>query len=136
MHRRIRLWLVLCLSPLLCASGVQAQSPEWQKCVGDTKTNVEWAQCGEAEIKRQESRLNAAWKQAFACFEGESMAGAKQSFLEEQRLWVKWKDASCTFYSEGPAFGREGQVLSYPACRASVIQQRTRFLEKFGKECG
>ncbi len=124
------------LGLLLCASAAKAQSPDWKKCVDATKTNVEWAQCGKAEIKRQETRLNAAWKQAFACFDGEAMAAAKQSFLEEQRLWVKWKDASCDFYSDGQAFGREGQVLSYPACRAAVIQQRTQFLEKFGKECG
>ena len=124
------------LAALLAASHAGAQSPELQKCVAGTKTNPEWAQCGEAEIKRQEARLNAAWKKAFACFDGESMAASKQSFLEEQRLWVKWKDASCGFYSDGQAFGREGQVLSYPACRAGVIQQRTQFLEKFGKECG
>jgi uncharacterized protein YecT (DUF1311 family) len=129
--------ILVCLSLglLLCASAAKAQSPEWQKCVDATKTNVEWGQCGEAEIKRQESHLNSAWKKAFACFDGEAMAAAKQSFLEEQRLWVKWKDASCGFYSDGQAFGREGQVLSYPACRAAVIQQRTQFLEKFGKEC-
>ncbi len=120
----------------LAASTAHAQSADWQKCVDSTKSNMEWAQCGEAEIKRQEARLNAAWKQAFACFEGDAMTGAKQSFLEEQRLWVKWKDASCNFYGDGQAFGREGQVLSYPACRAAVIQQRTRFLEKFGKDCG
>lgn len=128
--------LFISLGVLLCAGAAKAQSPELQKCVAGTKTNVEWAQCGEAEIKRQEARLNAAWKSAFACFDGESMAAAKQSFLDEQRLWVKWKDASCGFYSDGQAFGREGQVLSYPACRAGVIQQRTQFLEKFGKECG
>ncbi len=124
------------LGLLLALGAAKAQSPEWQKCVDATKTNVVWAQCGDAEIKRQEARLNAAWKKAFACFDGEAMAAAKQSFLEEQRLWVKWKDASCDFYSDGQAFGREGQVLSYPACRAAVIQQRTLFLEKFGKECG
>jgi uncharacterized protein YecT (DUF1311 family) len=128
--------IVALLGMLLGASHAGAQSSEWQKCVDSTKTNVDWGQCGEAEIKRQETRLNAAWKQAFACFDGEAMATAKQSFLEEQRLWVKWKDASCGFYSDGQAFGREGQVLSYPACRAAVIQQRTQFLEKFGKECG
>jgi uncharacterized protein YecT (DUF1311 family) len=127
---------LLSLGLLAWVGAAKAQSPEWQKCVSATKTNVEWAQCGEAEIKRQEARLNAAWKQAFACFDGEAMAASKQSFLEEQRLWVKWKDASCDFYSDGQAFGREGQVLSYPACRAAVIQQRSQFLEKFGKECG
>src|SRR5882724_5550478 len=134
MHRRVWLWAML--GSLLCATGTQAQPPEWQKCVDSTKTNTEWADCGNAEITRQEARLNSAWKKAFACFEGEAMAAVKQSLPEEQRLWVKWKDASCTFYSEGEAFGREGQVLSYPACRAAVIQQRTQFLGKFGKECG
>ena len=127
-------WISLGL--LLCAGAAAAQSPEYQACVAGKKANVDFGQCGEAEIKRQEARLNAAWKQAFACFDGESMAAAKQSFLEEQRLWVKWKDASCNFYSDGQAFGREGQTLSYPACRAAVIQQRTKFLDKFGKECG
>ncbi len=134
MNRRILISTTLVL--VLGVGAAKAQSPEWQKCIDGTKSNMEWAQCGEAEIKRQETRLNAAWKQAFACFEGEAMAAAKQAFLEEQRLWVKWKDASCNFYGDGQAFGREGQVLSYPACRAAVIQQRTRFLEKFGKDCG
>jgi len=133
MYRRIVLWPTLVL--VLGVGGARAQSPDWQKCIDATKSNMEWQQCGETELKRQEARLNAAWKQAFACFEGEAMAAAKQSFLDEQRLWVKWKDASCNFYGDGQAFGREGQVLSYPACRASVIQQRMRFLEKFGKEC-
>jgi len=134
MPGRRGVWTLMTL--LAWASGAQAQSPDWQKCVDSTKTNMEWADCGNAEIKRQEARLNSAWRKAFACFEGDTMAAAKQSFLEEQRLWVKWKDASCAFYSAGAAFGREGQVLSYPACRAAVIQQRTQFLEKFGKECG
>lgn len=130
--------LLACVSLtfLLWAGAAKGQSPEWQKCVAAATANLEYGQCGEAELKRQEARLNAAWKTAFACFVGEAMAAAKQSFLEEQRLWVKWKDASCGFYSDGQAFGREGQVLSYPACRATVIQQRTQFLEKFGKECG
>ena len=134
MHRFVLLATGLVL--VLDAGRASAQSPEWQKCIDATKSNMEWAQCGEAEIKRQETRLNAAWKQAFACFDGEAMAASKQSFLDEQRLWVKWKDASCNFYADGQAFGREGQVLSYPACRAGIIQQRTKFLEKFGKECG
>ena len=124
------------LGVLLSAGAAKAQSPEYQACVAGKKANVDFGQCGEVEIKRQEARLNAAWKEAFACFEGDAMAAAKQSFLEEQRLWVKWKDASCGFYSDGQAFGREGQVLSYPACRAAVIRQRTQFLEKFGKDCG
>ena len=133
----MRLTLALVsLGLLLSATAATAQSPEYQACTASKKANVDFAQCGDAEIKRQEARLNAAWKDAFACFDGENMAAAKQSFLDEQRLWVKWKDASCNFYSDGKAFGREGQTLSYPTCRAAVIQQRTQFLQKFGKDCG
>jgi uncharacterized protein YecT (DUF1311 family) len=131
-----RLWVWAVLGVLLWASGAAAQSPELRKCIDSTKTNPDWSQCGEAEINRQEARLNAAWKQAFACFDSAEMSASKQDFLDEQRLWIKWKESSCKFYFEGQAFGREGQVLSYPACRAAVISQRTRFLEKFGKDCG
>ncbi|HVM79111.1 MAG TPA: lysozyme inhibitor LprI family protein [Stellaceae bacterium] len=132
---RSAIWGLLVL--VLCAREAAAQSADWKKCVDGTTTNVEWSRCGQEEIDRQEARLNAAWKQAFACFSGaEEMAKAKQDFLAEQRLWVKWKDASCNFYAEGEAFGREGQVVSYPACRAAVILQRTQFLEEFGKSCG
>ena len=123
------------LGSLLGVNDANAQSKEWHSCIDGTKTNVEWAQCGEAEIDREEARLNSAWKQAFACFEGAEMAASKQAFLDEQRLWVKWKDASCNFYYADQAFGREGQVLDYPACRAAVIVQRTQFLQRFGKDC-
>jgi len=131
----MRKWICALLGFLVCATNALAQSPEWQKCIKGTTTNFDWSQCGTAEIKRQEARLNAAWKKAFACFDTEEMRTPKQDFLEEQRLWIKWKESSCNFYSDGQAFGREGQVLSYFSCRASVISQRTEFLERFGKDC-
>jgi uncharacterized protein YecT (DUF1311 family) len=132
----MRIWIWACLGSLVCVTNALAQSPEWQKCINGTTTNYDWSQCGSAEIKRQEARLNAAWKKAFACFDTEEMRAPKQDFLEEQRLWIKWKESSCNFYSDGQAFGREGQVLSYFSCRASVIAQRSEFLERFGKDCG
>jgi uncharacterized protein YecT (DUF1311 family) len=131
----MRKWIWALLGSLICATNALAQSPEWQKCIKGTTTNFDWSQCGAAEIKRQEARLNAAWKKAFACFDTEEMRVPKQDFLEEQRLWIKWKESSCNFYSDGQPFGREGQVLSYFSCRASVISQRTEFLERFGKDC-
>jgi uncharacterized protein YecT (DUF1311 family) len=121
---------------LLCVCDANAQSTDWKKCVDATKTNFEWSQCGVAEINREEERVGAAWRKAFACFaDSAAMKIAKQKFLDEQRLWIKWKDASCNFYGEQEAFGREGSVLHFPQCRASVIIQRAEFLETFGKDC-
>jgi len=128
--------ICLLLGLVACAGEAKAQSAEWQKCVNATTTNVDWAQCGQEEIDRQEAHLNAAWKQAYACFDGDkAMAKEKQVFLAEQRLWLKWKDASCNYYADGEAFGREGQVVSFPSCRAAIIAQRTQFLKDFGKDC-
>ena len=109
---------------------------EYQKCVNTHTTNFDWSQCGASEINRQEALLNSAWKKAFSCFNGPYMAKAKQDFLDEQRLWIKWKDSSCKFYENGNAFGREGAVLGFPRCRISVIAARTEYLENFGKDCG
>jgi len=132
---------LLCVLPLvlsnmlLCGSGANAQSSDWKKCVDIAKDNVERSHCGVAEINREEERLNEAWKKALACFADPFMKGAKQKFLDEQRLWIKWKDASCTFYGEQEAFGRDGSVLDFPLCRASVIIERAKFLETFAKDC-
>jgi uncharacterized protein YecT (DUF1311 family) len=50
-----------------------------------------------------------------------------QSLLDEQRSWVKFKDSACTFYNSGD-FGREGQMLRYGECKASIVAQRVKAL--------
>lgn len=117
-------------------NAARADTDDYRKCVNSDATNFDWSQCGAAEINRQEALLNSAWKKAFNCFNGAYMMKAKQDFLDEQRLWIKWKDSSCKFYENGDAFGREGAVLGFPQCRISVIAERTKYLENFEKGCG
>ncbi|KAA3506309.1 lysozyme inhibitor LprI family protein, partial [Agrobacterium rosae] len=57
---------------------------------------------------------------------------AKEHLLIEQRLWNAYKDSSCNFYNSD--FGREGQVIHFPACRASVIERRIKDLENFSSD--
>lgn len=112
-------------------------SPQYDKCIGANTANMAYANCGQDEVDRQDKRLNTAWNKVATCMSDN--AAVKKSLLDEQRLWIKWKEASCLFYdardAQGlPVFGREGQVLSLPACRATVIAQRAKFLEDLAKE--
>jgi uncharacterized protein YecT (DUF1311 family) len=103
---------------------------EYRRCIARSDgTNTAWGLCGTALIEREDIRLNAAWKRVYA-------AGAEtksKDLLDEQRAWNAFKETSCRFYASG-TFGREGQVLSFPVCRAGIIAQRTAILEGYGAD--
>ena len=44
--------------------------------------------------------------------------------------WLRFRDVACEFYNNGD-LGREGQVLSYPVCKAQVYADRSRILESY-----
>ena len=94
------------------------------KCIDSTATNPEWAGCGELHLKRLDDALNAAWKKAYASLDGQS----RKQLLQEQRAWIRFKDASCQFYANG-SFGREGQVLHFYGCRGAIIEARVSDLK-------
>lgn len=114
------------LVPLLFAATLSAALPAladdvYDKCINDSDgTNTAWGQCGGDWIARADKNLNDAWKKLHAAISDEATAKA---LLDEQRAWNDYKEKSCQFYAGG-YFGREGQVLSYPACRAAVIEAR------------
>lgn len=87
-------------------------------------TNMAWGICGEAEVERQELRLDAAWKRVSPMLDPKSRA----DLLTEQRAWISFKDKSCLYFANGQ-WGRQGQVLDFPACRAAVIAKRADYLE-------
>ena len=127
----------------VAASGAEL-SPTYQKCNDKAFSNIDFSDCGGAEIKRQEKRLNTVWKKVLACFDDsdETTRDAKQSLLAEQRLWIKWKDTACKFYYPQTAkaantgfAGREGEAIHYGACKAGIIAERADFFEDFAKEC-
>lgn len=112
---------------LLSGSGAALADTAYDRCVNESDgSNVVWASCGAEFVEREDTKLNRVWKALFADTEGQT----KKDLLAEQRAWVKYKELACAFYANGD-WGREGQVLSYPACEAKVIADRTAVLESY-----
>lgn len=102
----------------------------YKRCIDASDgTNPAWAACGGAWVAREDAKLNAAWKRLYAVSE----PATKKDLLEEQRAWNAFKDKACQFYANGD-FGREGQVLHFPSCRAELIAQRTATLDSYGAD--
>ena len=117
---------VLCLIALATVGGPAAASDsEYKTCLDRSDgTNAAWSDCGGAMLRRADERLNAAWKTAMGAMPTD---GAKQTLRAEQRAWNAYKEKSCMIYVGGD-YGREGQALTYPSCRANVIETRIKFL--------
>lgn len=99
----------------------------YDKCIDASDgTNMAWGQCGGELIERADKAMNTAWKELRKSVDGDTA----KALLDEQRAWNAYKEKSCLFYASGD-FGREGQVLSYPACRAGVIEARTNDLKSY-----
>ncbi|MGY6246113.1 lysozyme inhibitor LprI family protein [Bosea thiooxidans] len=115
------------LSILVVLAAPAAADEAYKRCIdGSDGTNSAWGACGGEWVAREDAKLNAAWKRLYEA----SGAETKKDLLDEQRAWNAFKEKSCRFYGNGD-FGREGQVLQFPACRAEVIAQRTEALKRY-----
>lgn len=91
----------------------------YNQCIDRSNgTNPAWGVCGAARIAQADDLLNRVWRRVYERFYPE----ARPALLVEQRAWIAYKEASCLWNLEG--FGREGQVVHYPVCRAAVIEDR------------
>lgn len=122
--------IALAAGALLFAAGGSALADDtYGQCIKNSDgTNSAWAQCSGDWIEREDAKLNKVWKEVYGQTDGQT----KTDLLAEQRLWNTYKESSCNFYANGD-WGREGQVLHYGACRASIIAARTRTLQDYGK---
>jgi len=101
--------------------------PLYDRCAARAVTNPDYSKCGAAMLDRLEASLNATWKSVYPRFPAE----AKPALLAEQRQWIAFKDKSCLVYATR-AFGREGQVIQYFTCRATVLTDRIHALKGLG----
>lgn len=127
MKRTIALTLA-CASVILTWAVPARADPAYDQCIARTSTNAQWAACGTAYLKRLDDALNSAWKKAASSLQDER---SRADLLREQRAWIKFRDESCKLYANG-SFGREGQVVHFIECRASVIAARISGLNAIG----
>lgn len=120
--------LILLGGLVLALAGPAAADEIYDKCIDASDgTNAAWGLCGSEWLKREDETLNTTWKRIY---EG-LPAATKSDLLEEQRAWNAFKEKSCLFYANGD-WGREGQILHFPTCRATLIAERTATLEAYG----
>ncbi len=112
---------------LMVPVSVASADALYDKCMNAADgTNPAFAKCGGDWVTRADTKLNEVWKQLYSDREEQT----KKDLLAEQRLWNAYKEESCKFLSNGD-FGREGQVVHFPACRAEVIEARIKQLEHY-----
>jgi uncharacterized protein YecT (DUF1311 family) len=81
--------------------------------------------CMGAETKRQDARLNQAYKDVMARLSPER----KKQLQEAQRAWIKYRNANCRFYAD-PDGGSIAMVNSND-CFMSATASRAKELEGF-----
>jgi uncharacterized protein YecT (DUF1311 family) len=115
---------LLIVSPLAFAADESLLSKTYSHCMeksdGVTAAMVE---CITAEYKRQDTRLNQAYKAASK----DLSAPRKKQLQEVQRAWLKFRDANCAFYDD-PDGGTLARVLSNE-CMMTLTAQRAQELE-------
>lgn len=94
------------------------------KADGVTQNMVE---CIDAEIKRQDARLNKAYKALVADLNPER----KKQLLEAQRAWLKFRDTNCAFYYD-PDGGTIARVQAVD-CMMTMTASRAKELENFNQ---
>lgn len=85
---------------------------------------VEMLDCIGAETKRQDARLNTAYKALTAAL----APARKTQLLEAQRSWIKFRDTNCGFYFD-PEGGTMAQVQASD-CFMTATAGRAEELEK------
>jgi uncharacterized protein YecT (DUF1311 family) len=126
--------MVRLVLPCLVLASFLAPAPAgadalYDRCIDESDgSNASWAVCGSEYVARTDTALNATWKRVYGAAEGRT----KQDLLTAQRAWIAFKETACEFYANGD-WGREGEVLQFPACLASVIETRKEELEGYGE---
>lgn len=90
---------------------------EYQQCNKDRST-LSIVDCVQNLTKQWDKRLNSSYKELMERSETAQQASLKSA----QRLWIKYRDANCGFYSAG-----EGSISQIDAieCLRSMTQART-----------
>lgn len=87
---------------------------------------IEMMDCIDAEIKRQDSRLNKVYKTLMAA---DQTPERKKQLQATQRAWIKFRDLNCDFYHD-PDGGSSASVDANH-CIMRMTADRAKELENF-----
>ncbi len=123
----MRLLLAASIAIFAAAAPLPAQADdEYDTCMGKGMTDADYRECGGAYIGRADAELNAAWRE----LRQQSSEETRKWLLDEQRAWNEYKEKSCLFWGTGE-YGTIGSAMTYPPCRARVIEARTAELREY-----
>jgi uncharacterized protein YecT (DUF1311 family) len=128
----MRFRIGLCVVSLFAfaAGHAMASDAQYKACIDATGKNDEWAACGGELIKRNEAQMDAQMKRLREAADPETM----KTIDIEQKAWIVFRDSACEIYSNAYNFGREGQVLSYPLCKANLVAERAEQLRDYVRQ--
>ena len=131
--KRLFLLVSLISSQVLHAESSAEDSPSIFKlnsCIknalGKEGENPKIYTCYQAAIDEHEKMLTESWR--FANNYLNEYPDSKKELLEEQRLWIKWKDKACIVMTNQNIYGRWGTVRLYGECKVQLLMQRIEYL--------
>ena len=108
-------------------SADEGLSKKYSSCMNKSVSTQDMVECIVSEYKTQDARLNNAYK----LLQQKLSADRKKQLLEAQRLWIKYRDANCSFYydPDGGSMAR----LSANDCMMISTAKRAKELENLAK---
>ena len=102
----------------------KGQSKQYAACMNKSgNTTTDMVECIAGETKREDVRLNTAYRALMA-----GLSPARKAQLQEaQRAWIKFRDANCSFYFD-PDGGSLARIEGYQ-CELDATAARARELE-------
>jgi uncharacterized protein YecT (DUF1311 family) len=112
------------------AATAPAETTEFRRCMDAVDLsafkNSQWQGCYEAELKRQDAVLNAAYKTVQAAAAPE----ARALLVKGQKAWLAYREAWCRFEETTP--NAPGGTVNYAACLVELTVAQIRRLKESG----
>lgn len=94
----------------------------------DASTTADMVECGSADYKAEDKRLNTAYRALVKKLETDQNDAAKL-LVEAQRAWIKFRDANCNFEAASMASGGTLEPVLRLGCLAGTTKARTQELK-------
>ena len=107
----------------LCPAAHAQYSGEYDSCMGRAHSNtVQTGMCAQAELNRQDARLNKAYQALMAQFGADQPK--KIQLRDDERAWLKKRDYGCKI--DGNTIDN-GCLMQKTASRADALEHQLKF---------